>query len=148
MTTANSVARFIVRFFQEAGDPVTNLKLQKLLYYVQGWHLAINKKPFFDDRFEAWVHGPVQPSVYGTYKQYKWSPIVEETAVPELSENEQAFIRSVLDVYGGDTGYSLEQRTHLESPWIDARGGIPPDQDSKAVIAQDSMRRFFESQLR
>ena len=72
MATAIDVARYIVTFFQEAGDPVSNLKLQKLLYYVQGWSLALDNKPAFQDRLEAWVHGPVQSSVYGTFKSYRW----------------------------------------------------------------------------
>ena len=55
MANAHEVARYIIRFFQEAGDPVTNLKLQKLLYYVQGWHLALKGQPAFPERLEAWM---------------------------------------------------------------------------------------------
>ncbi|MDP2247969.1 MAG: DUF4065 domain-containing protein, partial [Nitrosomonadales bacterium] len=82
MTTAINVARYIIRKFQDAGDPVTNLKLQKLLYYVQGWHLGIYNTPAFEDDFQAWVHGPVVPSTFQEYRHNRWNPIVEDVQVP------------------------------------------------------------------
>ncbi|MBS0447792.1 MAG: DUF4065 domain-containing protein, partial [Proteobacteria bacterium] len=98
--SAAIVARYIVRFFQEAGDPVTNLKLQKLLYYVQGWHLALRGTCAFQDRLEAWVHGPVQPGVYGTYKHNRWTPICDEVADAELDDGLKGVVDSVLETYG------------------------------------------------
>ncbi|SDY02400.1 Uncharacterized phage-associated protein [Variovorax sp. YR266] len=147
MTSAATVASYVIRFFQDAGDPVSNLKLQKLLYYIQGWHLALRKQPLFPDRFEAWVHGPVVPSVYGSYKQYRWQPIIELTTAPYLDPDAKFIVDEVLRVYGGDTGYSLEQRTHMEPPWQWARGGLAPDQESRALISPESMQQFFESQI-
>lgn len=145
MAQAVEVARYVIRFFQEAGDPVSNLKLQKLLYYIQGWHLAIKKRPLFQSDFEAWVHGPVLPSIYGQYKHYRWNPITEDVAQPDFAPEEKAVIDEVLSVYGGDTGFALEQRSHTEAPWVDARAGIAQTQESRAVISKDGMQRFFES---
>lgn len=145
MTTASDIAKYIVRTFQEAGDPIDNLKLQKLLYYVQGWSLALRKRPAFKERLEAWVHGPVQPGVYGEYKHYRWNPISQEAFPPALDGELKELIKDVLDAYGGDTGYELELRTHREPPWMEARGGIPDDQESNAIISQASMKKFFES---
>lgn len=145
MQTAASVARYIVRFFQQAGDPISNLKLQKLLYYCQGWHLAVRGTPLFQDRIEAWVHGPVQPGVYGTYKHNRWSAITEDVADAALTEDEKSVVDEVLAVYGGDSGYALELRTHTEPPWLQARGGIPNDQESNALITQQSMAQFFRT---
>ena len=101
MTTANNVAKYIIHRFQEAGDPVTNLKLQKLLYYVQGWHLGIFKNPAFNDEFEAWVHGPVIPEVFHAYKFNQWNPIILEEEAPESEGVLQAHIDETLDAYGG-----------------------------------------------
>lgn len=50
------------------GELMTNLKLQKMLYYQQGFHLAYFGTPLFDDEIEAWMYGPVVPSVYNHYK--------------------------------------------------------------------------------
>ena len=143
MANAQEVARFIVRSFQEAGEPVTNLKLQKLLYYVQGWHLALRNEAAFPDRIEAWVHGPVQPGVYGAYKTYRWMGITGDVADTSLAEETVEVIKSVLETYGGEGGYQLELRTHLEQPWLEARGDFPPDRDSNKVITTESMFKFF-----
>jgi uncharacterized phage-associated protein len=55
---------------REAGDSITHLKLQKLLYYAQAWSLALNGIALFEDDFEAWAHIPVLPKVYQEYKDY------------------------------------------------------------------------------
>lgn len=146
MTSSLDIAKYIVKFFQECEDPVTNLKLQKLLYYVQGWSLALHNKPAFTEPLEAWVHGPVQPSVYHFYKDYRWNPINNEVIVPEIGQNLKNHIDEVLAVYGGDSAYSLERRTHLEEPWIFARNGLPTDVESNAVITHQSMKDFFQKQ--
>lgn len=145
MATARDVARYVVRYFQEAGDPVTNLKLQKLLYYVQGWHLALKGTPAFNDRLEAWIHGPVQPGVYGMYKALRWNPITVESDCPKLDDELKGHVDEVLKVYGVESGYQLERRTHTEPPWIQARGHLPPDQESTAVISPTSMKDYFSS---
>jgi uncharacterized phage-associated protein len=144
MTTAKALAHYIVRYFQEAGDPIDNLKLQKLLYYVQGWHLAVYNKPAFPEEIEAWVHGPVLPGVYVEYKQYRWNPIVGEIAKPELDKDLRELTDEVLEVYGTDSGYQLERRTHSEEPWITARKGLARDEESHAVITKASMKTFFK----
>jgi uncharacterized phage-associated protein len=143
MSTAQEIARYIVRFFQEAGDPVSNLKLQKLLYYVQGWHIAVRNTPAFPDRLEAWVHGPVQPGVYGTYKHYRWNAIVEDVVPAEIEAGTKEIIDAVLGAYGTDSGYELELRTHGERPWLEARGDLPADAESTSALSHETMRVYF-----
>jgi uncharacterized phage-associated protein len=145
MASAHEVARYVVRFYQEAGDPVTNLKLQKLLYYVQGWHLALKGERAFGERLEAWVHGPVQPGVYQQYKQYRWNPITHEVADPNFDADFAGLVDEVLQQYGVETGLQLERRSHREPPWLEARGDIAPDQESTAIISEESMARYFKS---
>lgn len=143
MNTAQDVARYIVRVFQEAGDPPTNLKVQKLLYYVQGWHLALKKREAFADRLEAWVHGPVQPGVYGSFKHYRWNPIVDDLPAVTLEADTKEVADSVIETYGGETGYQLELRTHQERPWLEARGKLPPDAESNQIIPVAALSEFF-----
>ncbi|MGZ8340936.1 MAG: Panacea domain-containing protein [Telluria sp.] len=143
MATASQVAKYIVDFFQQVGDPVTNLKLQKLLYYVQGWHLGLRGEPAFDDRIEAWVHGPVQPSVYREYSAHRWNPIVTEVQVPALPDDLKDLIADVLETYGADSGYELELRSHRETPWLESRGALPPDENSNTALSHTTMQRFF-----
>ncbi|MCE1175947.1 MAG: DUF4065 domain-containing protein [Burkholderiales bacterium] len=143
-TKISDVANYVIAFFQEREDPITHLKLQKLLYYIQGWHLGILGSPAFEENFQAWIHGPVAPSIYEKYKSNKWNPIIEPVDEVHLHGDLKEITDIVLEVFGGDTGWSLEMRTHSESPWIEARGGIPADESSTNVITQNSMLQFFK----
>lgn len=144
-TTAQKVADYIIRFSHEHGDPITNLKLQKLVYYAQGWHLGLFDKPLFDDRLEAWVHGPVQPSLYHRYKEYRWNPISEDPGHAVLLPSLTAHLDEIMAAYGGMSAYDLERLSHQESPWLKARGDIPKDEFCEAVISTDEMKRFFKA---
>ena len=69
MISAFNVADyFLVQQDEDAGDLISNMKLQKLLYYAQGYFLAIANEPLFHERIYAWTHGPVVPKVYHKYK--------------------------------------------------------------------------------
>ena len=127
MSTAKDLAKYVVATFQEAGDPIDNLKLQKLLYYIQGFHLTFFDKPAFPEDFEAWVHGPVLPGVYVEYKKYRWNPISDEVEKPQLGKDTAELADEVMKVYGTETGWQLEQRTHREAPWLEARKGLASD---------------------
>lgn len=151
-TSARRVADFILCLAKERGMAITNLKLQKLLYYAQAWHLAAVDKPLFPERIEAWVHGPVVPPVFGDFKHYRWNPIdcipadvAIEVGDPKWPISECA--REVLDAYGGFSGLELEAMTHQEDPWRQARKGIPNDAPSTAVISHEAMVRFYRPRL-
>jgi len=144
MTPASDIAKYILNFFQERGDLITNLKLQKLLYYVQGWHLGLYGKPVFPESLQAWVHGPVQPDVYAQYKKFRWNPIVDEIDAPKIAKKLQQHIDEVLAVYGTEPAYVLERMTHQEDPWQHARHGLQPDMESTAEITPGSMCEFFK----
>ena len=130
------------------GDPVSNLKLQKLLYYAQAWHLALYDAPLFKDRIEAWVHGPAVPPVYGTYKQWSWQAIQDEPATPDLAPPVIDHLKEVMDVYGELSAYQLEKLTHQEDPWRNARKGLPPDELSHNVIQNEDMRDYYRARYR
>ena len=141
--TAHEVAKYIIAEFHEAEDLITNMKVQKLLYYVQGWHLGLYGTPVFDEQFQAWVHGPVQYEVYNEYKNYHWNPILEPVEKPDFDSSLIKHINEVLQAYGGETGYMLELLTHQEWPWIEARDDLAPDALSQNVISIKTMEEFF-----
>jgi uncharacterized phage-associated protein len=147
MATAREIADFLIHFSHEYGDPISNLKLQKLLYYAQAWYLALNDHPLFDERIEAWVHGPTVPPVYGVFKQWGWQPIGVEVVRPEFREEIVQHLNDVMDAYGGLSAYQLEKLTHSEDPWKNARRGLPPDEPSNAVIPHEDMRRYYRARL-
>ena len=140
--TAEQIADTLIHLSRERGKELTNLKLQKLLYYAQAWHLVFESRPLFDERIEAWVHGPVVPSVFRKFKRYRWDTI-DCTAFPVKDDDTVEHLKLVLGAYDELTANQLERMTHNEAPWQDARKGIPFDEPSNNAIEQAAMRKFF-----
>ncbi len=140
------VADFLLMECRERGDVLTNLKLQKLLYYAQAWYLVLKGKALFNEDFQAWVHGPVLPSQYRRFKEFEWKPIIQDIQSINLDDVELvSHLREVVDVFGVETAAALEMMTHNEPPWKEARKGVPADQPSKRVISKESMLAFYNT---
>ncbi|MFH1112280.1 MAG: type II toxin-antitoxin system antitoxin SocA domain-containing protein [Pseudomonadota bacterium] len=142
--TVDAVADYILWVFHEQGKPIDHLKLQKLVYYVQAWHLALYDEPLFPEHLEAWVNGPVQPGLYRRFKKWYWEPIEEKPECPDLPESVKDHINEVLNVYGDYPAERLEYNVHREMPWVKARNGVPPLEPCTAVISNQDMMDFFE----
>lgn len=124
------------------GERLTNLKLQKLLYYQQGFHLAFFGTPLFDDSVEAWKYGPVVPNVYEEYSSYGSSSLPDVDETISLTEDEEELFNEVYDAYREFSAIGLMNRTHSERPWKEA---VPHDRGT--VISQDSMKSYFATQI-
>ena len=137
---------FINRVDRDSGDDITHLKLQKLLYYAQAWHLANFEAPLFNEEIKAWTHGPVVPSVWHLYKDRGWLPL-EAEASPQIDKDTTAFLEKVFSAYGGFTAKKLEQMTHAEKPWLEARGSLPLEAKCDVPIKRDTMRDYYAARL-
>ena len=139
MFNAEDVAQYILSS-RDSEDPISHLKLQKLLYYCQGFHLAIFDKPLFKEAIYHWDHGPVVPQVYNAYKSYGSSnlPVV---SVDENTLNEQAkeIINEVLSVYGQFSAWKLRDMTHEESPWANT--------NDNEEISHSLLKNYFSTQI-
>lgn len=145
VTTANKVADFFLDLYHRHGDLLTNLKLQKLLYYAQGWHLALYEKPLFGEKIQAWVHGPVVYSVYSRFKQFGSNPISYQPTQTDLPHKVPEFLTEIMNVFGKYHAFQLQRMTHSEPPWIKARGDTAIDESSFATIKQKDMQDYFAS---
>ena len=143
VTTANKVADYFLCFCREHGDYLTNLKLQKLVYYAQAWHLALSGKPLFDDEIQAWIHGPVIPTVYQRFKKCGYDPIGIQVEAPDFDVKIKKYLAKIFDVFGKFTAWDLQQMTHQELPWRNARKGLAPDEPSSNAISLDDMMSFY-----
>jgi uncharacterized phage-associated protein len=127
--------------------PVTTMKLQKLIYYCQAWHLVRTNSALFDDRIEAWPQGPVVPSIYRKHRtRYDVSswPAGDADA---LSPGEKDTVDWVLGKYGHMSAESLSKLTHIEPPWLIARGPAGPNEKSSEEITKDKLRYYYGRQV-
>lgn len=143
--TATDIAKWILAGVdRDAGDSITHLKLQKLIYYVQAWSLALRDKPLFDEDMQAWAHGPVAESVFHEYRDYGWEAIPAPKTVPKIKKKDAEHIREVVEVYGEYSAKHLERMTHSEPPWLAARGDLPPEARSNKTVSKDAMSTFYK----
>ncbi|MEU5691152.1 type II toxin-antitoxin system antitoxin SocA domain-containing protein [Actinosynnema sp. NPDC020468] len=126
-----------------AAGPSSPMKLQKLLYYAQAWHLASHDRPLFEARIEAWSRGPVVPEVYRRHAGRTYVSAWEEGDPRRLAPAEAELVRSVVDRYGAFTRHQLSDMAHDEEPWKVARAGLPDSAPSTAPLSHSVMARYF-----
>lgn len=144
-----SVAKEFVKLSWGGGediDPLTNLRLQKLLYYAQGWSLVTREAQLFPEELHAWKWGPVVPAVYARFSDRSDVIKLDELeGEPELSSEEAALVRRVWEGYSKFSASGLANKTHRESPYRNAWQD-PEDATGKATIRLEDMEEFFGSE--
>jgi uncharacterized phage-associated protein len=142
MLTAQDVANYFLTLTDdECGDNLSNLKLQKLLYYAQGFHLALYGDALFPEEIKAWQHGPVVESVYHQYKQYGAGaipiPKIPDFSIytPEIRE----LLDEIYNVFGQFSAWKLRNLTHDEPPYLQTKPG--------EEISRECMKEYFKTQL-
>jgi uncharacterized phage-associated protein len=124
------------------GDGITNMKLQKLIYYAQGYFGAIFDTPLFEDNIEAWIHGPVVPNSYHNYKSFGAGRISYENDFnrQSLTTDEYELIEEIYNVFGQFSAWKLRDMTHVETPWL--------NHEQKAeVIPFSEIKDYFKNEL-
>ena len=146
--SATTIAKWFVDWANAEDAELSNLKLQKLLYYAQGHHLALYGQPLFREDLQAWSHGPVVPSVYREFKAFGAGSIVLADDDPfnwdEIDSATSQFLAKVWNTYGGIAAWKLRNMTHDEPPWADH---FVKDERS-TVIPKDEIGAYFQSRQR
>lgn len=126
MTKAIDVADYLILLSNVGNepDPLTPLRLQKLLYYVQRWALDEFDRPIFDDPIEAWALGPVVPIVFDKFKQYQLTTISLDIGDINLTDDEVNLIARVWENYKEFSPTGLSRIIRDEKPWVEARKGL------------------------
>lgn len=153
MYNINDICDYVIlKATSDNAATLNNLKLQKLLYYIQAWHLAFYDQPFFDGKFQAWVHGPVNRNIYDRFnaKKFLYSDITKSdviTSEPEskIAPEDREHIDNVLEIYLRYSGVQLESLTHSEQPWIKARKGYSHYEYCENVIDEEEMKAFYKT---
>lgn len=146
--SATTIAKWFVDWANSEDAELSNLKLQKLLYYTQGHHLAMYGRPLFRDKIQAWSHGPVVPDVYHEFKGFRSGTITLDDDDPfdwdDVDSEITQFLIKVWNTYGGIAAWKLRNMTHAEPPWKDnfAQGEfytiIPEEQIQAYFVARTS----------
>ncbi len=154
------IARYIGLSCLTKGLSISPLKLQKLLYYVQSWYMALHGRDsqLFADTPQAWVNGPVYPAVYHEYKEkvpgmcdhLKVEDFCSESPENVLSRIQSRYagldfelMESVILLYGAKTQNELIFLTHSEQPWMEAREGLRPFDRSEREMSLDMMCAYY-----
>lgn len=131
------------RVFLSLGS-MQHKKLQKLCYYAQAYYLALTGTRLINTHFEAWVHGPVSPELYVRYKE--WGALfIPQTPFDagKLDAQTVCFLRAVFHTYKDYSADEMEQLTHQEKPWIEARQGAEPTEMCRTIINDSTMQDFY-----
>jgi uncharacterized phage-associated protein len=139
MVNVFDVARHVLTTI---GGEVSTVKLQKLCYYAQGWHLAKHGVPLFQEDFEKWAGGPVCRELFNGHRGHF---SINEGNIPgewclneKFTSNELGTIEFVLQRYGPLEGDDLSNIIQSENPWKNA--------PENAVIPKETMRDFYFAQ--
>ena len=135
------------------------MKLQELVYFAHGWHLAFDEGPLSVENAHAWMYGPVFPSLYRDLKSWGSGAIQEPVRVFEYQSFEWTLPRVTSDdfahrlidrvwlIYGSMSGVALSQLTHRPgSPWYDTHAKNPDVRGPE--IPNDLIQEYFKKQLK
>lgn len=106
-------------------EGITNLKLQKILYFAQVYFLVKFGNPIFAEKIEAWEFGPVIPDIYREFKKYGNKPIIIKEDKSTLVEEDKEVLKKIWDTFGGYSASRLVEIVHAHTPW------------KKAIISRD-----------
>lgn len=156
----NDIADYVILMCNENGVDISPLKLQKLLYYIQAWHMVyFQRAKLFEEMPQAWVNGPVYPSIYHRFKQLpRYSLIkaenvginksLQEKAIDlKLSKDQYDFLDSIFQFYGVMDHDRLVFLTHSEAPWSEKREGLMPYDPSTTELSANTMYDYYNARL-
>ena len=150
------VCRHVINYNNDMDYGISNLKLQKVLYFIQAFFLISTPEPCFREKIEAWDFGPVVPEAYREYKQFGssniprvsyiidfdsediWNSKVKRYVGDSIREADQKRIEAVVDRFAEYSATDLVSITHNQSPWKDA---YVPHMNNE--ITTDAIKEYF-----
>lgn len=156
MYTAKAIANYFLKLGFRDKEPIDPLKLQKLIFFAHGWHLAIRERELVNEFAEAWPYGPVFPSIYHEFKEYRREPIdrlalresdgdLWEPAIRQDDAKTISILSRIWEEYGRLSGKTLSQMTHQEgTPWAETWLGDAQRGRFRGVdISNEKIKQYF-----
>jgi len=143
---AENVANYLIFLASQENqekerEGITNLKLQKILYFAQAYYLAKLSKPLFSEEIEAWDYGPVVHEVYTKFKRNKSNPIIVEDDKSVIEEEDKDFLKKIWNTFGAYSASRLVDIVHSHTPWIEAKNS------TNNVISQKVIKDYYSPLL-
>jgi uncharacterized phage-associated protein len=134
---------FLWKAKEEDQELLSNMKLQKLLYYAQGLHLALKNAPLFQSRIEAWTYGPVVPEVYHVHKHHEAGgiPANPNFDPASIDDDTKDFLDEIYEVFGQFSAIRLMELAHSDQCWKDSETGCEITQDSM----KESLKEYIKN---
>lgn len=134
----------VADYILQAHGAMSAMKLQKLVYYAQAWHLVWEDKELFSEDIQAWANGPVVPDLYDRHHgSFSLSPGFFKGDTSRLSPKSKDVIDRVLKFYGDKDAQWLSDLTHMEAPWKNARVGLADGERGDHIISTASMMEYY-----
>lgn len=134
--------------------PMSPKKIQKIVYYAYAWFLTLMNEDrahldnrLFEERPEAWVHGPVFLALYTKYKRFGYDEITESEAPPIFHDDVKSILDEVWEVYGKYNANELESITHQESPWSNARKDCSWFEPCNSCLRDEDIFECYSSRI-
>lgn len=147
MARTNDIGQYV----NELTGGVDNLKLMKLCYFAQGWHLAWSGRPLFTDELQAWKHGPVSRALWDklvAIKSLHGSTLAQPLGnSSNLSDYEREVVAAVVEFYAGQNSWTLRNWSH-DAAWLAARGDLPEDASCSNAMSVTDIRNVFSDKAR
>lgn len=138
---ASDITKYFLWKAKQEEELISNLKLQKLLYYAQGLYLVCFDSPLFDDAIQAWNFGPVVPEIYHEYKPCgpQGIPPDDRFQYDRIASDVRVFLDEIYEVFGQFSASKLISLSHSDKCWIDA--------NPSKVISHESMKKTLTKYL-
>lgn len=144
----NSKIYLITEYILKNNEDITNMSIQKILYFINGFSKKFLNYKIITDKCEAWVHGPVYRDLYLAFCTYyknfiDFNDLIVNKEI-ELDKKEKAYIDKIIPFFENYSGSALRNMSHLTDPWIIARNGINDNEFSNKIIDEKDIDTYFD----
>ncbi|MCI8526903.1 MAG: DUF4065 domain-containing protein [Oscillospiraceae bacterium] len=136
MVTVVDVAAYVIEKYEAlTGEQLSEVKLHKLLYFIQRESLALAGYPAFRGAFEGWKIGPVSPDVHNNY--FEGEITCKTNAIPD---EVQYLSNNIIFEYGALASWKLTEMSYRETSWENSRKGLTPCEKGYRQLILDDIR--------
>lgn len=136
------------QYILEKYEDITNMSIQKILYFINGFAPIFIKHKLFDELPEAWVHGPVYKDIYDAFSYYTKDNINIEEILKDnislLSVEEIEYLDKIIPYFARYSGSTLRNISHLTEPWKKAREGLNEEDYTNRIIENNDIQKYFK----